>query len=164
MISCLKPQKSPLDYIRCANIVIKQFPQAKFLLVGDGSLRPKVERLINKLGLSRNVLLLGWRRDIPEIMQCLDVVALTSRWEGLPVVFLEAMASSKPIVATDVDGASEVIREGYNGYLASGGDYKTMALRVCHLLGNPENAKEMGQKGRGMLGTDFEVASMVSGL
>ena len=161
MIACFKPQKAPLDFIKVANRVIKKRPKTQFLLIGDGELRPEIERLIKELNLEKKVILTSWRKDIPQILKIIDVLALTSRWEGLPRVFPEAMASELPIVATKVDGASEAVEEGVNGFLVSVGDIKGMAEKIITLLDNPEMAKEMGKKGRERVFPEFDIDLMV---
>lgn len=147
MVACLKPQKSPQDFVRVASLVIKKRPQTQFLLVGDGLLRKEIERLIDSLNLKENFILTGWRRDIPEVMSCLDILVLTSLWEGSPLVFLEGMCCRLPIIAYDVDGASEVIKNGINGFLVTPGDFSEMACRINSLLENKDLVKKMGRHG-----------------
>jgi len=147
MIACFKPQKAPLDFVRMAHLIYKQMPEARFLMVGDGALRPQIESCIQELGLSEVVRLTGWRRDVPKILHLLDVLVLTSLWEGLPRVFPQAMAAAVPIVATCVDGAPEAVKEGINGYLLPPGDIKGLAERVIYLLRHPDLARKMGQQG-----------------
>ncbi len=161
MIACFKPQKAPLDFIRVAKRVIEKKPKTQFLLIGDGELKAAIERLIKELNLEKKVILTGWRRDIPQILKVIDVLALTSRWEGLPRVFPEAMASGLPIVATEVDGAPEAVEEGVNGFLVSVGDIEGMAERIITLLDNPERAEGMGRKGREKVFPEFDIDLMV---
>lgn len=161
MVACFKPQKAPQDFLKIAALVKNDFPEASFLLVGDGILRDKLEGLKNELGLRNDLHLIGWRRDIPEIMSILDVLVLTSLWEGLPIVLLEGMASGLPIVATATAGAQETIRNEINGFLASYGDTGTMAQRVVALLENRALARKMGQEGKKLLDSSFELERMV---
>lgn len=160
MIAPFKPQKAPLDFVRMAALVHGARPDAQFLLIGDGELRGAIEAEIAQGGLSRVVHLAGWRRDIPKVMRCLDVLVLTSRWEGLPRVYLEGLASGVPVVGTKVDGATEVIQEGVNGYLVEPGDVRGLAERVLSLLNRPEEAVSMGQAGR-LLPAEFDIHEMV---
>jgi len=161
MIACFKPQKAPLNFIRLAERVCSVYPQAKFVLVGDGELRPKIEKLIAELNLKTRVVLTGWRRDIPRIIHIFDVLVLTSLWEGLPRVFFEAWASGKPVVATDIDGAREAIIDGKNGFLVEPDDLNRMAERVVWLIKNRDSAQEMGQEGRKTLYPAFDIDCMV---
>lgn len=161
MIAPFKPQKAPLDFVKVANQVIEKRPKTQFLLIGDGELRPEIERLTKEFNLEKKVILTGWRRDIPQILKVIDILALTSRWEGLPRVFPEAMASELPIVATKVDGAPEAIEEGVNGFLVSVGDIKGMAEKIIALLDNSELAEEMGKKGKEKVFPEFDIDLMV---
>jgi glycosyltransferase involved in cell wall biosynthesis len=160
MIACFKPQKAPLDFIRVARLVHQQVPEARFLMVGDGELRPQIESSIRELGLSGVVRLTGWRRDIPEILHTLNILVLTSLWEGLPRVFPQAMAAGVPIVATGVDGAPEAIKDGINGYLLPPGDIKGLADRVIYLLRHPDLTRKMGQQGLSFV-DEFDSDQMV---
>lgn len=133
-VSCLKPQKSPEDFIRIAARVCQRLPLARCVLVGDGVLRPQIETLLRAQGIEERVTLLGWRRDVVSLMKTFDVFVLTSRWEGLPCVLLEARASRIPVVATRVGGAAEAITEPIQGILYQPGDVQAMADRICQVL------------------------------
>ncbi len=160
MVAPLKPQKAPLDFVRVAALVHQARPGVGFLLVGDGELRRAVEAEVERLGLAGVFRLAGWRRDVAEIMQCLDVFVLTSLWEGLPRVYLEALSSGLPVVGTRVDGAAEVIQDGINGFLVEPGDVRALAGRVGHLLGHGEERREMGERARS-LPIQFDIREMV---
>ncbi|MBW1839478.1 MAG: glycosyltransferase family 4 protein, partial [Deltaproteobacteria bacterium] len=160
MIACFKPQKSPLNFVRVAKIVSAEISKARFLLIGNGVLRSKVEELIEVLSIEDRTLLLGWRRDIPEIMNCIDILVLTSLWEGLPRVFPQAMASGIPVVATGVDGIPEAIQDGVNGFLLPPGDIDGMAAKIIYLIRHPEKAREMGEKGKRLVG-EFDIWRML---
>ncbi len=142
MIACFKPQKSPLDFIKLAAAIRNRFPDAKFIMVGDGRLRKKISNLIKKLNLEDQVILAGWRNDIPLILSALDVFVLTSLWEGLPITVLEAMAAGIPLVATDTGGIGEVVRDGQTGYLVQAGDIASMQDKVEELLKNSQRRGE----------------------
>ena len=161
MIACFKPQKAPLNFIRLAERVCSIYPRAKFVLVGDGELRPKTEKLIAELNLKTRVVLTGWRRDISQLIHIFDVLVLTSLWEGLPRVFLEAWACGKPVVATNVDGAREAVIDGVNGFLVEPDDLNRMAERVVWLIRNREQAQKMGQEGQKTLYPAFDIDCML---
>jgi glycosyltransferase involved in cell wall biosynthesis len=133
-VACLKPQKSPEDFIRVAARVCQRLPKARCVLVGDGTMRPQIEAALRAEGLQERVILLGWRRDVAALLKAFDVFVLTSRWEGLPCVLLEARASRIPIVATRVGGAAEAITEQAQGTLHQPGDVQAMADRICQVL------------------------------
>ncbi|MGQ0812311.1 MAG: glycosyltransferase family 4 protein [Nitrospiraceae bacterium] len=161
MIAPMKPQKAPLDFVRMASMVHRQRPDAGFLFVGEGALRLTMETELARSGLAQSVRLIGWRRDVPEILRCLDIFVLTSRWEGLPRTYLEAMASGVPVVGTRVDGAEEVIHDGVNGFLVDPGDVTGLSQRVLTLLMDPSRAKNMGRQGDMLLGQEFDIWHMV---
>lgn len=161
MISCLKPQKSPRDFIKLAYLVNRTIADVKFILIGDGILRKDIERLILKFKLQKQVILLGWRNDIPAILSAIDIFVLTSLWEGLPITALEAIASLKPVVATDTGGISEIIQEGDTGFLVSPGDMNNMAQVLRILLGDESLRRQIAQKARNSLNSNFTIEDML---
>lgn len=161
MIACLKPQKAPLDFVKVADMVLRSASRAHFILVGDGVLRPQVERLIQQLGRDPSIVLLGWRRDVTEIMKCIDVLVLTSRWEGLPRVLPQAMSLGVPIVATGVDGSPEAVRNGVNGFVLPPGDIEGIAEKIIYLITHPDKARIMGEKGK-LFVDEFDIWKMMA--
>jgi glycosyltransferase involved in cell wall biosynthesis len=161
MVSCLKPQKSPQDFIRLAYLGRDIVPQLRFVLVGDGPLRKDVERLIDKLNLEKQVLLVGWRRDIPRLLAAFDILALTSLWEGLPIVALEAMAASLAVIVTDTGGVAEVVRDGETGFLVLRGDIVGMRQRLALLLKDAALREKLGEAARNSIASSFHLGEMV---
>ena len=133
-VACLKPQKAPEDVIAVARLVCARMPEARFVLIGDGVLRPHIVALIQKNALRDNVRLAGWRRDVHRAMRCFDLLLLTSRWEGLPRVMLEAASAGLPIVATRVGGVEEAVVERDRVRLYEAGDVAGLAAGVQALL------------------------------
>ncbi len=158
----LSPQKNPRDFIQVAERVLKSKPDAQFVFVGDGPMRPEIEEEIRAAGLEGRIRLAGLRRDIPQMLSCFDVFILTSLWEGLPRVIPQAMSVGVPVVANAVDGVSEVIREGINGYSVQPGDVSRMTEHILHLLANESARSEMGSQGRKTAETDFSLKNMVA--
>ncbi len=161
MISCLKPQKSPQDFIKLAHLIKYVLPDTKFLLVGDGILRRKVEGLISKFNLQRQVILVGWCWNIPKVLSAIDILVLTSLWEGLPICALEAMAASKPVVATSTGGIAEVITEGKTGFLVSPRNTQRMSERLILLLREESLRRQIGLNAKDSLSSDFSLKNMV---
>lgn len=161
MVACFKPQKAPLDFIRIAQLVKNKLPQVKFLLVGDGVLRPAIEALIKKLSLENTVLLLGWRDDVPALIKLMDVCVLTSLWEGLPRVILEAFVSGIPVVATPADGTREVIKEGLTGFLVDFHDLESFAAKITACLEDPEKNKKVIANAAQLVTGSFNIEIMV---
>ena len=160
MVACLKPQKAPLDFVKVAADVCARLPSARFVLVGDGELRNAVEKQIRDARLEDRVRIVGWRRDIPAVMRALDVFLLTSLWEGLARVLLEARASRLPVVATKAGGAAEVIVEGTHGWLCEPGDVGGLAERVCRALNGAPLRHRVDRNGDD-LPAEFEIHEMV---
>ena len=160
MVACMKPQKNPVDFVRLAEEVTKEVPEARFVAAGDGVLREEMEKAIQGRGLGDRAILLGWRRDVEELMWSSDVLVLTSLWEGLPRVFPQAMAAALPVVGTRVDGGPEAIEDGVNGWLFPPGDVHGMAGKVAELLRSPELARQMGEAGRARV-REFDIDLMV---
>ena len=159
MVACLKPQKAPRDFVAVAARVCTRLPAARFVLVGDGDLRAAVEEDIRLAGLGDRVRIAGWRRDVPAVMRALDAFLLTSHWEGLARVLLEARAAAVPVVATRVGGAEEAITDGRHGRLCAAGDIEGLADRLCEAL----TACGEGAPGRegDDLPDEFEIHEMV---
>lgn len=159
-ISCFKSQKSPQDFIKLAYLVNQVIPNTKFILVGDGFLRCRIEKLINKLNLQDKVILAGWRRDIPRILSTIDVFVLTSLWEGLPITVLEAMAANLAVIATNTGGVGEVILDEDTGFLVSPGDVQGLSRKLINLLRDKNLRKTVGQRAKECLGSNFTVGNM----
>lgn len=133
-VACLKPQKAPEDFVAVAKEVCETISNARFVLIGDGDLRPRIESLIEGNGLRTRLHLAGWRRDIPTVMKIFDAFLLTSHWEGLPRVLLEARAIGILVVATRVGGVEEVIVQGRHGWLSNAGDIAGLSAHLVRVL------------------------------
>jgi len=155
----LSPQKAPLDLVRAFEPLARARADAHLLIVGDGPLRPEVERAVADASLAGRVHLPGIRHDVPELLRAMDVFALTSRWEGLPRVFPQAMCAALPIVATRVDGAVEVIVPGENGWLVELDDTAGFAARLLELAADPALRRRMGEAGRARV-AEYSAATM----
>src|SRR5262249_6138085 len=118
-IGRLDPQKGLHDLIEAAGLICAKYPRAHFLLVGEGPQRVALERAIREKGLGDRIHLAGWRADIPEILAAGYALVLSSHWEGMPNVVLEAMAAGLPVVATRVEGISELVVEGQTGVIVA---------------------------------------------
>ena len=159
-VASFTPSKGLHFFLQAARKIKDQLPGVRFIIAGDGELRPQLEQMISQLRLEESVQLLGWRRDIPDLLETFDVFLLTSLWEGLPRVLVEAALTSIPIVASNVDGVPEVTQDGKNGFLVAPGDIDTMADRVVRLLRDQRLRETMGQSGR-LIGEDFSLEKML---
>jgi glycosyltransferase involved in cell wall biosynthesis len=162
MVACFKAQKAPEDFIEVAARVAKKNQGVHFVMAGDGELRQSVEERIHRYGIGDKVTLLGWQREseMPELYRNLDVVVLTSLWEGLPCVFSEAMACELPIVATNVDGAREAIVNAENGFLHEPHDVDGMAESVLRLAADEKLRHKMGDCGKRRV-MEFDIGTSV---
>jgi len=159
-VACLKPQKAPADVIAVAKLVCARMPQARFILVGDGEMRPRIEALVEGYGLQHRVRLAGWRRDIDRAMKSFDALLLTSHWEGLPRVILEAASAGLPVVATRVGGVEEAVVRVDNARLYEAGDIAGLAAGLEAILRPRET--EGGTIGiRKGLPKEFHIEEMV---
>jgi glycosyltransferase involved in cell wall biosynthesis len=159
-VTRLSPQKAPLDFVTATAQVAASRPNAHFVVVGDGPLRAEVESRVAAAGLAGRFHLTGLRRDVPDLLHSFDVFALTSLWEGLPRVLIQAMAAGLPVVATAVDGSAEAVEDGVNGLLTPPGDPQALAAALLRLLGDPALAVQMGAAGQERAG-EFGARKMV---
>lgn len=160
-VACLKPQKAPEDFIEVAKLVTQSLPNVRLVLVGDGELRAKIESMIERHRLHDCVHLSGWRRDIPAVMHAFDIFLLTSHWEGLPRVLLEARVAGLPIVATQVGGADEVVVGGAIGELCQAGDINGLANAIIRILSSPVKPSETRRADPSLLPREFHISETV---
>lgn len=157
----LSYQKNPLTFVKGASIVTGEYPDVQFVLVGDGPLKDEVEAYIQELGMNKHVCYLGWQDNAYKLIAIADIISLTSRWEGLPYVLLEAMAWSRPVVTTAVNGCPEIVKHGITGYLVPNNDATTWAKCVIKLLENSRESVEMGQRGNVLLKEELSLQKMI---
>jgi glycosyltransferase involved in cell wall biosynthesis len=152
-----------LDWLLAgAPLWIDRVPGCHLLLVGDGpELRP-LERLRERFGLTSRVHFALWRPDVAELLAASDLLVLPSRWEGMPNVVLQAMASRLPVVATEVEGVRELLGESADVQVVPFGDSPRLAERLVHLLSHPESAAALGQENRRRAEQQFSLQQMVS--
>jgi len=129
--------------------VIRTHPETLLIIIGDGSLRPAMEELVGKLGMKDRVRFLGIRRDIQELMNAADAYVMSSSVEGMANVLLEASATGLPIVATDVGGNPQVVRDGETGFLVPPKDPEALTGAMVRLMDiSEEERRWMGEAGR----------------
>ena len=165
-VARLDPQKDHPTLLRAWGRVVSTRPEARLLLAGGSQLGGRayvdsLHRLVASLGLDASVHFLGVRGDVPELLAAADLLVMASRWEGLGLVFLEAMNAARPVVATAVGGVPEVVLDGDTGLLVEPGDPEALAAAILRLFHDPELARRLGQNGRLRLEKDFTAAAMV---
>ena len=146
--------------IEAARQICPRFPEARFVLIGDGQKRAEFESKVSQLGLQPNFLFLGSRQDVPEILACCDVAVLPSHAEGFSNALLEYMAIGLPTVATRVGGNPEVIENGVDGLLVKPGDAAVLAGAISSLLENPQLASQLGAAGKERVRRHFDFAQL----
>jgi glycosyltransferase involved in cell wall biosynthesis len=124
-------------------------------LIGDGPLMGETEALVRELGLQGRVHLLGQRNDVDQRLAASQMALLVTNWEGFPLSILEAMRAGLPVVASDVGGVAESVRDGENGYLVPRADVTQLRDRVERLLTDPELRARLGASGRERFVRDF---------
>ncbi|MGH7961809.1 MAG: glycosyltransferase family 4 protein [Candidatus Binatia bacterium] len=144
----LSEQKAQHDLVEAIAPLTGKYPHIKLLLVGNGELRPLVESKMQSLGLSRNVSLLGERDDIADLLNVFDLYAMSSRWEGVGRALTEAMYWGLPVVATSVNGVTELIRDHDTGLLVPPGDPQALAAAIDQVASDPELARRLGRNAR----------------
>ncbi len=160
-VACLKPQKAPLDLVEAAAVALRTDPRLRFVVAGDGDLRAAVEARARDLGLGDRFRLLGWRRDVPDLLAALDLFVLTSLFEGLPRAILQAMVAGVPVVATAVGGTPEVVSDGETGLLVRPGDPRGAAEAIVRLAAEPETATRLAAAASKRIGEEFDIRGMV---
>lgn len=158
MIGRLSAQKAPLDFVAAARLVLQERPDAQFVMVGDG---PLLAEVTAALADEPRIRLLGYRDDVPEILQILDVFALSSLWEGLGRALTEAMVAGAPVTATAVNGIPELVVQGETGLLSPPADPPALAHNIHWLLEHPADAQRMCESARRRVLADFDSRQMI---
>jgi glycosyltransferase involved in cell wall biosynthesis len=144
-----------------AKQVVKKVPSARFVILGEGSLRSALEEKIARLGLQNNVSLPGFISPVEPYLARFNMLVIPSLWEGFPVVALEAMCLAKPIVATRAGDLPEIIRDGISGILVDPGDANGLAHGILTLLADEKRAQQMGQEGYKHVLENYSLTKMV---
>jgi glycosyltransferase involved in cell wall biosynthesis len=164
MIARLAAQKDHATLLEALARLRSLVPGVRALIVGDGPLRAALSRQAESLGLGDVVTFTGMRRDIPAILAALDVFVLSTHWEGLPVALLEAMAASRPVVASSVAGVPGVVDDGVTGLIVAHADPSALAEACAQLLRDPDRAKRMGAAGRQRVAAHYSAEQMLAGI
>lgn len=151
----LEPQKAPLDYVAAVAAVAPRHPEVQFVMGGSGRLDGAVREAVARAGLTDRLRLLGWRSDMARLLGALDVFVLSSRWEGLPIALLEAMAAGCAPVSTTVDGCADVVRDGIDGRLVAPGDPAALAAAISDVIADPARRARMAVAARDRVVREF---------
>jgi sugar transferase (PEP-CTERM/EpsH1 system associated) len=159
-VARLEPVKDQVMLLRAFERVGSELPEARLVLVGDGSVRGELEQQARRPGLAGRVLFLGRRADVAALLPLFDVFVLSSVSEGLPLTVLEAMAAGLPCVSTSVGAVPEAVVEGQTGLLVPTGDSDRMATALIRLLRDPGLRRQLGTAGQKRARAEFDLKSM----
>ena len=146
--------------IEAARKIAGSRPDTTFVILGDGELLDELKNMVTRSDIEENIMFLGWRSDVAEVMSTFDIFALPSLNEGMGRVLVEAMALGRPIVASNIGGIPDLVVDCENGYLVSVGDVESLAARIRKLLDDPEKREEMGECGK-KIAIDYSANAMV---
>jgi len=154
-------QKGQKYLIDAVSALREKIPQILLLIVGDGPMRGEIENHIRALGVDKNTILLGTRRDIPQLLSAMDIFVLPSIWEGLGTALIEAMAAGKAIIATDIPPVREIINTEKIGILVPVRNSAAIASSIELLLGNKSFAGTLGNNAQERAYSDFNITTTV---
>jgi len=156
-----EPQKGVRWLVESAPGWLTKSPDRSLLLVGKGPERQSLERWCQRQGLGSQVHFAGWRSDVPQLLAASQILVLPSRWEGMPNVVLQAMASRLPVVATDVEGVRELLGPEAEQQTVLFGDSAALASRIEWLLTHSQEAAQLGHSNRLRAQNQFSLKRMV---
>lgn len=163
-VSWLIPEKGLEDLLAAARLVLNQYPDARFVIAGEGPDQAKLENLADELGISSSVIWTGFLENLTQcgLFDAADITCQLSRWEeAFGYVIAEGMSFAKPVVATSVGGIPEVVAHGKTGLISARRDPAAAAQNICRLLADPILRRKFGQAGRQMVEEKFNVVDRV---
>jgi glycosyltransferase involved in cell wall biosynthesis len=160
-VAALVPHKGQRHLVEAAHLVVREVPDARFVILGEGELRDHLEKQVKEYHLEKHVLLPGFRTDVLGCIKGFDLFAMSSVTEGLGTSLLDAMACSRPIVATSAGGIPEIVEDGVTGVLVAPRDHTSMAREIVRLLKDGPLRKRMGDAGYARVNERFTVERMV---
>jgi glycosyltransferase involved in cell wall biosynthesis len=161
LIGRLEPQKGHSVLFAALKDVVREFPRARLVCVGEGALRPALEAELQQLELSACVRLVGYQANVRDWFSITDICVLPSFYEGLPLVALECLASGRAMVASAVDGTPEVVIHEKTGLTVPPGDASKLASAILRLLRDPGLRTQLGSAGRSRVETHFNLARQI---
>src|SRR5256712_13340822 len=161
-VAALVPHKGQRYLIEAAQLVVREVPDARFVILGEGELRESLERQVREYHLEKHVLLPGFRTDVLGCIKGFDLFAMSSVTEGLGTSLLDAMACSRATVATRARGIPEIVEDGQTGVLVAPRDHTAMAEAIVRLLRDDALRRQMGDAGFARVQARFTVERMVA--
>jgi len=160
IVARLDLQKGFEYLLRAARDLCKTTPDLKIVIVGEGPDREKIEEMIEQYWLQSNVILAGQQSNMPAVYAAMDIFVLPSLNEGLPMTVLEAMAASKPVIATKVGAIGSVIKDGENGLLVNAKDSEGLRNAIASLLSDPERRRRLGDQAHAWVSQNYTSEAM----
>jgi len=160
IIGIIRSEKGHAYFVEAAEQVLKVRPEVRFLIVGNEPKGDTIIRRIKALGREKEIIMAGLRDDIPEVLAALDIFVLPSLREGVPQGIAQALAMKKPVVATEVGGVPELIRDQQTGLLVPPADAKSLSRAILSLLDDREKARRLGENGRRLIEEKFSLKIM----
>lgn len=160
MVARLEPVKNHHMFLNVAKVVNTICPEARFMIVGDGSMRDELEKKARLEGIADKVIFTGFIEDVNDIMNVIDIHVLTSEKEALSISLIEAMSLGKPVIATDSGGPAEVIENGVNGILVGNGDEVNLTMAIVKCIQRPEMREKFGIAGKRIAKEKFFATDM----
>ena len=161
-VAALVPHKGQRYLVDAAHLVVREIPDARFIILGEGELREHLEKQVREHHLEKHVLLPGFRTDVLGCIKGFDLFVMSSITEGLGTSLLDAMACRRPIVATRAGGIPEIVEDGVNGLLAAPRDAASLAAAIVRALNDEALRQRMGEAGFARVRERFTVERMVS--
>ena len=162
-VAALVPHKGQRHLVEAAHLVVQEIPDVRFIILGEGELREHLERQVREHHLEKHVLLPGFRTDVLGCIKGFDLFVMSSVTEGLGTSLLDAMAASRPIVATTAGGIPEIVEHGLNGLLVPPRDHTALAAAIVRMLKDPDLRHRMAAAGFARVRERFTVDRMIAG-
>ena len=160
-VARLDPVKNFPGLLRTFFMAVEKGLSARLLIVGDGPQMKELRILAGKIGCAGSILFAGRRSDVPQCLRAMDIYVQPSFYEGFSMTILEALSTGLPVIAYNVGGTYEMVRDGYNGMLLNDQENNTLAQAMLQLARNPPRRQAMGRKGRALIKENFSLAGMI---
>lgn len=160
VVGRLSEQKDPINMIKAFNIINKEKNNTKLMFVGSGELDEKVLNLAKDNNIINKVIITGWVNNVEQYIPAFDIAVLPSKWEGFGLALIEYMACNKPIVASNVGGIPNIIKDEVNGFLIKSGDYKELNEKIQNLINNKSICKKIVENNK-VYRENFDIRNVV---
>lgn len=162
-VAHLADHKGQRYLVEAIPTVLRECPQARFVIVGQGELEKPLKQLAHDLGLGDRLIFTGFRADVPAVLEALDLFVMSSHLEGLGTIVLDALAAGKPVVATRAGGIPEMIEDGRHGLLVPPRDPAALGQAILRVLRAPDRAASLAEQGRLRVLEQYSADAMVEG-